>query len=72
MGDEPPAPLLQACGAAVSDRRINHDASDAGLRASRVLKDQVFDVNRGLAELAEQTTEGTRLVRDEHLDLTVP
>ena len=49
MGDEPPAPLLQACGAAVSDRRINHDASDAGLRARRVLKDQVFDVNRGLA-----------------------
>ena len=71
MSNEPPAPLLQVGDAAVGDRRVNHDASDASLRAGGVLEDQVFDVDRRLAELAEEAPEGPRLVGDQHLDLAV-
>ena len=56
---------------AVSDRRVNHDASDACLCARRVLQNQVFDVNACLAELAEKSTESARLIGDMRLDLAV-
>ena len=71
MGNKPPTPLVQVSGAAVSDRRINHDASDTGLRARRVLKHEIFDINRVLAQLSEETTERTRLIGDKHFNFLV-
>ena len=71
MSDEPPTPLLQVGDAAVGDRRVNHDASDASLRAGGVLEDQIFDVDRRLAKLAQEAPERPRLVRNQHLDLAV-